>query len=99
MIMPAPIADLTPIHPGEILVEEFLKPHGLSAYGAARRMHVPRTRIERLARGETPVTVDTALRLGRLFGTTAQFWLSLQNAYDLELETPADIAAIQPIAA
>jgi len=97
--MPAPIADLTPIHPGEILVEEFLKPHGLSAYGAARRMHVPRTRIERLARGETPVTVDTALRLGRLFGTTAQFWLSLQNAYDLELETPADIAAIQPIAA
>jgi len=97
--MPAPIADLAPIHPGEILVEEFLKPHGLSAYGAARRMHVPRTRIERLARGETPVTVDTALRLGRLFGTTAQFWLSLQNAYDLELETPADIAAIQPIAA
>ncbi len=97
--MPAPTADLAPIHPGEILVEEFLKPHGLSAYGAARRMHIPRTRIERLARGEASVTVDTALRLGRLFGTTAQFWLSLQNAYDLELETPADIAAIQPIAA
>ena len=91
---------LAPVHPGEILVEEFLRPHGLSAYGAARRMHVPRTRIERVARGEKPVTPDTALRLARLFGTTPGFWLNLQQAYDLETAgRPADLADIEPLTA
>lgn len=93
-------ADLSPIHPGEILLEEFLRPHGLTAYGAARRMHVPRTRIERVVRGEKPVTIDTAHRLARLFGTTPGFWLNLQMAYDLEVgDRPADLAEIKPLTA
>ena len=93
-------ADLSPIHPGEILLEEFLRPHRLSAYSAARRMHVPRTRIERVVRGEKPVTPDTAHRLARLFGTTPGFWLNLQQAYDLEVgEAPADLAEIEPLTA
>lgn len=93
-------ADLSPIHPGEILWEEFLRPHGLTAYGAAKRMHVPRTRIERVVRGERPVTPDTAHRLARLFRTTPGFWLNLQQAYDLEAgERPADLARIEPLTA
>ena len=90
---------LAPVHPGEILVEEFLSPLGLSAYGAAQRMHIPRTRIERLVRGHAPVTVDTALRLSRLLATTPQFWLNLQARYDLLTAetTPAELAAIEPI--
>lgn len=71
------------VHPGEILVEEFLKPMEMSAYALAGRLHVSRPRIERLVRGENPITPDTALRLARLFGTTAQFWLNLQSRYDL----------------
>jgi addiction module HigA family antidote len=76
-------AALAPVHPGEILREEFLQPLGLNAPQAAARLGVPRTRIERLAREETPVTPDTALRLGRLFGTTAEFWMNLQTRFDL----------------
>lgn len=95
------IADqLAPIHPGEILTEEFLRPHRLSAYAAARLMHIPRTRLERLARGETPVTIDTAVRLARLFGTTPVFWMNLQVRHDLrtaEKALPADIAEIEPL--
>jgi addiction module HigA family antidote len=92
--------DLSPIHPGEILLEEFLRPHDLSAYGAARRMHVPRTRIERVVRGEKPVTPDTAHRLARLFGTTPGFWLNLQQTYDLEAGgPPSDLAEIEPLTA
>ena len=91
---------LAPVHPGEILVEEFLRPYGLTAYAAAKRMRVPRTRIERVARGEKPVTPDTAWRLARLFGTTPGFWLNLQQAYDLESAgRPADLAAIEPLTA
>ncbi len=58
-------------------------PLGLSGYGLARGCHIPRTRIERLAREETPVTADTALRLGRYFGTGPEFWMNLQTAFDL----------------
>lgn len=75
---------LAPVHPGEILTEDFLKPCGLSAYAVATAVGVPRTRIERVARGETPVTADTALRLGKFFGTTAQFWMNAQARYDIE---------------
>jgi addiction module HigA family antidote len=74
---------LPPLHPGEVLREEFLVPLGLTAYAAARACRVPRTRIERLAREETPITADTALRLARFLGTTADFWLGLQMEYDL----------------
>lgn len=75
---------LAPVHPGEILTEDFLKPMGLSAYAVATAVGVPRTRIERLARGETPVTADTALRLGKFFGMSAQFWMNAQAGYEIE---------------
>lgn len=77
-------ATLPPIHPGEILREEFLVPMNLSAGAVARRIGVPRTRIERLAAEKVDLTVDTALRLARLFGTSVQFWTSIQTRYDLE---------------
>jgi addiction module HigA family antidote len=80
---------LSPVHPGEVLREEFLVPMALSAYAVARACGVPRTRIERLAREETPVTADTALRLAKLFGTTAAFWMNLQTQYDIEIAEDA----------
>jgi addiction module HigA family antidote len=88
------------VHPGEILEEEFLKPLNLTAYRTAKLLHVSRPRIERLIRCQVPVTPDTALRLGRLFGTTGQFWMTLQSRYDLELREDAamdDLAAIDPL--
>ena len=75
---------LSPVHPGEVLREDFLAPMTLTPYAVARACGVPRTRIERLVREETPVTADTALRLSRYFGTTAAFWMGLQAQYDLE---------------
>ena len=75
---------LAPVHPGEVLREEFLKPLKLTPYAVAAAVGVPRTRIERLAREETPVTADTALRLGKFFKTTAAFWMNMQAQYDLE---------------
>src|SRR5436190_20102877 len=75
---------LPPVHPGEVLRQDFLIPMKLSAYAVAKAVGVPRTRIERLVREETPVTADTALRLARYFGTTASFWMGLQAQYDLE---------------
>ena len=75
---------LPPVHPGEILREEFLVPYGVSAGSLARATHVPRTRIERLIREEVDLTPDTALRLARYFGTSAGFWMNLQSRYALE---------------
>jgi len=77
---------LTPIHPGEILLEEFLKPLGLSQYRIARDLSVPPRRINEIVHGKRGITADTALRLGRYFGTSARFWLNLQARYDLEVE-------------
>lgn len=91
---------LAPVHPGEILREEFLVPMQLTPYAVARACGVPRTRIERLAREETPVTADTALRLGRYFGTTPAFWMNLQGQYDLERaedEAAGDLKRIKPL--
>lgn len=79
---------LPPVHPGEVLREEFLLPLGLTPYAVAKAVGIPRTRIERLAREETPVTADTALRLSRYFETTASFWMDMQAQFDLE--TAAD---------
>jgi addiction module HigA family antidote len=90
---------LGPVHAGEILREEFLVPLDMSPYALAKALRVPRTRIERLVREETPVTPDTALRLARYFGTTAKFWLGIQAQYDLDVAQRAiskDIAAIRP---
>lgn len=75
---------LAPVHPGEVLREEFLAPMKLTPYAVASRLGIPRTRIERLAREETAVTADTALRLGKFFKTTAAFWMNMQAQYDLE---------------
>jgi addiction module HigA family antidote len=75
---------LPPVHPGEVLREEFLRPLNLSPYAVARAIGVPRTRIERLANERTSVTADTALRLGRYFGTSAAFWMGMQTQFDLE---------------
>ena len=91
---------LPPIHPGEILREEFLLPMELTPYAVAQACGVPRTRIERLAREETPVTANTALRLGKYFGTTPSFWMNQQARYDLEVAedaTAADIKRIKPM--
>jgi addiction module HigA family antidote len=74
---------LPPLHPGEVLREEYLEPLGLSPYALAKACRIPRTRIERIAREEIGITADTALRLGRYFNTTPQFWLNLQSDYDL----------------
>lgn len=74
-----------PVHPGEILREEFLEPLKLKPYTLAKHLKTSRARIERLVREEVPVTVDTALRLGKFFGTTPDFWLNLQSAYDLTI--------------
>src|SRR5690242_7602581 len=88
---------LPPIHPGEILREEFLRPMKLTPYALAHACGVPRTRIERLAREETPVTADTALRLARYFGSTPEFWMNMQAQYDLERAQDAASAALRKI--
>ena len=78
------IKKLFPLHPGEVLREEFLVPLGLSPGALAKAMGVPRTRVERIAAESTGITADTALRLGKALGTSAQLWLNLQNRYDVE---------------
>ena len=76
---------LSPIHPGEILMEEFLEPMGISQYRLAKDISVPPRRINEIVHGKRSVTADTALRLGRFFGMSPQFWLNLQTRYDLEV--------------
>jgi antitoxin HigA-1 len=75
---------LPPLHPGEVLREEFLVPLGVSAGVLAKAMGVPRTRVERIAAETIGITADTALRLGKALGTSAQLWLNLQNRFDVE---------------
>jgi len=92
---------LGPVHPGEVLREEFLVPLGITPYALAAALHVPRTRIERLVREETSITVDTALGLSRYFETSPEFWLRLQSLFDFETVTAGeiddDIASIEPL--
>lgn len=76
---------LPPIHPGEILMEEFLEPMGISQYRLAKDISVPPRRINEIVHGKRSITADTALRLGRFFGMSPQFWLNLQTRYDLEV--------------
>ena len=77
---------LPPVHPGEVLSEEFLKPMGISQYRLAKDVSVPPRRINEIVLQKRSVTADTALRLGRYFGTSEQFWLNLQSEYDLDVE-------------
>lgn len=89
-----------PSHPGEVLAELYLDPLGMSAITLARRLNVPRTRIERLVKGETALTIDTAMRLSKFFGNTAEFWVNLQRAYDLaHARRTADLSDITPLEA
>ena len=76
---------MRPIHPGEILREEYLVPMNMSAHALALELRVPATRINDIVRERRAITPDTALRLARCLGTTAQFWLNLQNSFDLKL--------------
>jgi len=76
---------LPPVHPGEVLLEDFMEPLGLSRYRVAKDIGVPTVRISQIARGQRAITADTALRLGRYFGTSAGIWLRLQARYDLEV--------------
>jgi len=75
-----------PIHPGEILLEEFLQPMGISQYRLAKDTSVPPRRINEIVHGKRSITADTALRLARFFGTSDRFWLNLQTRYDLDVE-------------
>jgi addiction module HigA family antidote len=84
---------LPPVHPGEIQGQEFFVPLKLTPYAVAAALHVPRTRIERLAREEKPITADTALRLEKFFKTGAAFWMNIQARFDLE--TAEDVLAPQ----
>jgi addiction module HigA family antidote len=77
---------LNPIHPGEVLLEEFLKPMAISQYRLAKDISVPARRINEIVHGKRSITADTALRLGRYFGTSAQFWMNLQDHFDLEIQ-------------
>lgn len=77
---------LPPVHPGEVLLEEFLEPMGLSQYRVAKDISVPPRRINEIVHGKRAVTADTALRLARYFGTSDRFWLNLQTSYDLDVQ-------------
>ncbi|MEM9764905.1 MAG: HigA family addiction module antitoxin [Pseudomonadota bacterium] len=90
-----------PIHPGEMLREEFLVPLEMSAGALARKLGVPRTRIERLVREETTLTADTAARLARYFGSSVEFWLNMQRSYEAsciaaDADLQAELAKIEP---
>jgi antitoxin HigA-1 len=94
------VKTLPPMHPGEMLREEFLEPLGLTPCAVAKACLVPRTRIERIAREELGISADTALRLTKLFGTSAEFWLNLQTRYDMQTAERAiakELKRIEPL--
>jgi addiction module HigA family antidote len=78
--------DLKNIHPGEVLMEEFLLPLNITAYRLSKDIDIPQTRISEIVKGKRRITADTALRLSKYFGNSAKFWLGLQDDYDLEEE-------------
>ena len=87
------------IHPGEVLKEEFLEPMEVSAYRLSKETFIPQTRISEILKGNRRVTADTALRLSKFFGTSAKFWLGLQDDYDLEEESKNNTKILQEIKA
>jgi addiction module HigA family antidote len=86
---------LPPIHPGEILREDYMKPFGLTAHRLAMALHVPATRVTEIVHERRAISADTAIRLGRYFKTTARFWLNLQTSYDLETIEDEALARIE----
>lgn len=88
----------TPSHPGEVLAVLYLEPLEMSAPALAKRLGVPRTRIERLVKGDTALSADTAMRLATFFGTTPEYWMNLQRAWDLaRARETVDVSAIRPL--
>ena len=77
---------MQPIHPGEVLMKEFLEPMGITQYRLAKDISVPPRRINEIVHGKRAITADTALRLSRYFGTSERFWMNLQTRYDMELQ-------------
>jgi antitoxin HigA-1 len=93
---------MAPVHPGEILLEEFLRPLGVSQYQLARAVGVPARRINEIVHGQRRISADTALRLARYFGNSERFWMNLQTRYDLEVEKDrlgTALDDIQPLSA
>ena len=93
---------MAPVHPGEILLEEFLSPLGVSQYQLAKAVDVPARRINEIVHGQRRISADTALRLARYFGTSERFWMNLQARYDLEVEKDrlgTALDDIQPLSA
>ena len=87
-----------PMHPGEVLKELYLDPLDMGAIAFARRLDVPRTRIERLVKGVTSVTPDTALRLARAFNTTPAYWMNMETNYDMSVASKVvDVSGIEPL--
>lgn len=86
---------LPPVHPGEILKEEFLGPYEITQYRLAKDIDVPPRRINEIVHGKRAISPDTALRLSQFFGTTAQFWLNLQSHYDLEMAADKSLDKIE----
>jgi addiction module HigA family antidote len=85
------------IHPGEVLKEEFLEPLEISAYRLSKETFIPQTRISEILKGNRRITADTALRLSKFFGTTAKFWLGLQDDYDIEEENNSKSSVFENI--
>lgn len=86
---------LDPVHPGEVLLEEFLQPLGISQYRLAKDVHVPARRINEIVQGKRAISADTALRLSRYFGTSAKFWLNLQAQYELDIQEEKIISGLE----
>jgi len=100
MTIPRKAAPRWRVHPGEVLREEFLRPTGLSPYALAKRLHVPPPRINDIVLERRGITVDTAMRLSRFFRTSEQFWLNLQNSYEvarLRAQNSEDLERIKPL--
>jgi antitoxin HigA-1 len=90
----------TPSHPGEVLNQLYLMPLDMSAITLAKKLLVPRTRVERILRGETAITADSAMRLGKFFSTTPEYWMNLQRAWDLaRVRETTDVSEIEPLEA
>lgn len=93
---------LAPIHPGEILTEDFLKPMGITEYRLAKAMNVPPRRINEIVHGKRAITADTALRLGKAFGMEAQYWMNLQVRHDMDVaadQIADELLRVRPLAA
>jgi len=83
------MTQLAPLHPGEVLREEFMAPLGITAYALAKACQIERPRLERIVRNQQSISADTAVRLAKYFGTTPEFWLNLQNRYEREETSPS----------